>query len=126
MVQTEYQKEYYQKNRERINLRNKKHYEKNWDRIRKSRKSRYQKLKNEFLSTYKLGKCCDLCGWKEHPEILQFHHKDRKEKSFTIGNIKVTQRYSPNKLKSIQAEISKCLLLCPNCHSLLHFKEKNK
>lgn len=124
MGQTNYQKEYYKKNRERIRISEKKHYEENWDEIRKKHKERYQKIKQEFLSTYKIGKCCDLCGWKEHPEILQFHHKEKKEKEFTIGNIPISNRSSPNKLKLIQKEIKKCILLCPNCHFLLYYKER--
>jgi len=120
----EYAKEWYIKNRARIRARENKRYEENKDKLSKQRKDRYQKLKKEFLLTYKIGKSCDLCGSKKHPEILQFHHKDRKGKSFTIGNIKITERYSPKKLKLIQEEIKKCILLCPNCHAVLHLKER--
>ena len=39
----------------------------------------YRKEKRQkFILTYKKGKCCELCGYKEYPEIIQFHHKNRK------------------------------------------------
>ena len=118
--QTEYQKEYYRKNKDRVLKRNKEHYIKNRDRIKLRYIKYHQKIKQDFLLTYKIEKCCSFCGYKEHPEILQFHHKDKKDKSFTIGNTK------KNPTKAIKEEIEKCFLLCPNCHFLLHFKEKNK
>jgi len=47
---------------------------------------------------------CDLCGWDEHPEILEIHHKDRNRENNEIDNI---------------------LFLCPNCHSWEHYKNKD-
>lgn len=69
-----------------------------------------------FILNYKLNKCCSCCGWKEHPEILQFHHL--KDKLFTIGS-------NPCEIGRIEREIKKCVLLCPNCHMWLH-SPKNK
>ena len=62
---------------------------------------------------------CDYCGWDEHPEILQFHHLDKNNKkfSFSCGGM---GNYSWN---TILNEIGKCVLICPNCHMWLHFKE---
>lgn len=55
---------------------------------------------------------CERCGYDEHPEILQFHHRDREEKSFTIctaeGRGKGRARF--------WQEVLKCDVLCPNCH----------
>lgn len=96
--QRAYQKIWYSKNRKhKINqsIKNKqKHY--NWYRQFK------QKLK------------CELCD-ENHPACLEFHHKDRKEKLFNISS--AVSDYGKNKLLS---EISKCQILCSNCHKKLH------
>ena len=72
-----------------------------------------------YLRQIRNNGCCAMCGWKEHPEILNFHHKDPNPKEFgfsgpEIGNLS---------MKRLQAEIDKCILLCPNCHQWLHFQE---
>ena len=66
-----------------------------------------KKIKQDFLSLYKKGKSCAFCGYNKYPKILQFHHKDKKEKSFNIAN-KVR---SASALKIVKAEIDKCILL---------------
>lgn len=43
---------------------------------------------------------CMKCGYDEHPEILEVHHKDRNRKNNDISNLE---------------------LLCPNCHMWDHF-----
>ena len=72
-----------------------------------------------FLRSYKLDKSCSMCGYDEHPEILQFHHRNPDEKEFKMakGNVGNLSR------ERLQQEIDKCDLLCPNCHNWLHFKE---
>lgn len=42
---------------------------------------------------------CQKCGYKEHPEILQAHHKNKDRTDDTPENI---------------------IVLCPNCHALEH------
>lgn len=121
-----YAKKWHEKNRERRHLMSKQQYETNKAEITAHRKARKEKLKEEFLSTYKRGKKCEICGWNEHPEILQFHHKDRKTKKFTIGNIAITERTTPKNIELVKQEINKCFLLCPNCHAILHLKERKK
>lgn len=79
-------------------------------------------IRQEFLSTYKKSKCCELCGYNEYPEILQFHHINKKNKSFDIANKVRTL----SALKVVKSEVDKCILLCPNCHSWLHFNEHKK
>jgi len=124
--QEAYRKKWYEENKERKSLVGKKWYEENRERVIAHRKERKHKLKEDFLSTYKKGKSCVVCGWNEHPEILQFHHKDRKTKKFTIGNIAITERTTLKNIELVKQEINKCLLLCPNCHAVLHLKERRK
>jgi len=64
------------------------------------------------LVAYK-GSKCESCGYNKSYSVLQFHHKDPKEKDFTIGG----SSYSFERLKK---EADKCMLLCSNCHIELH------
>lgn len=62
---------------------------------------------------------CERCG-DSHPACLDFHHLDPSEKDFTIS-MAGGQGYSKNRILN---EISKCIVLCSNCHRKLHFAEK--
>lgn len=59
-----------------------------------------------------LGGKCSSCGWHGNQAALQFHHL--KGKDFTIGNV------ANKSWDSIKKEISKCILLCANCHAIEH------
>jgi len=124
-------KELYQLNKDKINLHRREYWEKHKDKKREANKRYHEKHKlqsnkkmreyhqekeNEFISAYKKGKCCSLCGYNEHYEILQFHHKDRKNKLFEVTLSKISKR-SPEEIKK---ELDKCILICPNCHFLIH------
>ena len=69
-----------------------------------------------YIKNYKKNKSCKECGYKEHTEILQFHHKNGGNKLKNISSL-IRMRVTINKLKE---EINKCILLCPNCHFWLH------
>jgi len=61
-----------------------------------------------------LGGGCSKCGWSGDQAAFQFHHKNPKEKDFTIGNV------ANKSWSSIKAEMKKCILLCANCHTIEH------
>ncbi|MEK6850215.1 MAG: hypothetical protein AABX85_01425 [Nanoarchaeota archaeon] len=73
-----------------------------------------------FIKNYKKDKECELCGYKKYPEILEFHHKNKKIKSEGINHL----MKSLKELKIINSEIKKCSLICPNCHRELHLIEE--
>ena len=70
------------------------------------------------LIEYKGGKC-EICGYSTCNRALEFHHKNPKEKDFTISG----KSLSFDKLKS---EVDKCLLVCANCHCEIHDNLINK
>ena len=111
-------KKWKEENKEYIKTRDKKYHEKNREKINKHQNEHHKEIMQKFLTNYKIGKCCAICGYKEYPEILQFHHKNEKKKSFNIS----TKLNSP----LLKEEVDKCILLCPNCHSWLHFNEHKK
>lgn len=61
------------------------------------------------------GNKCALCG-KTYPlQVYDFHHICPSEKDFNIGN-----KHATVKWEIVKKEIDKCLLLCANCHRLIH------
>lgn len=57
---------------------------------------------------------CWRCGFKGDLRVLHFHHREPKDKLFTIS-----AGYNRS-LDSIKAEVAKCDVLCLNCHTLEH------
>ena len=58
------------------------------------------------------GGACALCGYDRYQGALQFHHLDRGEKAFAVGNDGNTRS-----LARARSEAQKCLLVCANCHA---------
>lgn len=74
-----------------------------------------------WLKEHKKKIGCQVCGWKEHPEILVIHHKElilRKNGGNRQGFL--AKRYS---IKRMEKELRKCLILCPNCHAWEHYQD---
>ena len=69
------------------------------------------------LSLIKLaGGKCSLCGYNKNLAALAFHHLDSAEKDFKLDMRSLSNRG----LKTVLAELDKCILVCHNCHSELH------
>lgn len=92
------------------------------------RKAKHKKKKQQrrielssWLKDYKLHLVCLHC-MENHPACLDFHHLDASQKEGTIGNM-ISEGYS---IRRIQNEISKCIILCKNCHAKEHFRLKSK
>ena len=58
------------------------------------------------------GGACVLCGYARWLGALQFHHVDPEQKKFHIA-----QRGYSRSIARCRAEVSKCALLCANCHA---------
>ncbi len=59
------------------------------------------------------GGCCIICGYDKCVSALSFHHIDPKTKDFGISGKTISW-------ERVQAELSKCVLLCHNCHAEVH------
>ena len=130
-------KDYYQKNKERLKKKRMLYYWANRETILKKRKEYQQtkhgkkqlKLRNKkrndrrqqemkvFMHNLKINGCA-ICGYNKCDAALSYHHANPKYKKYNIGNFK-----EPNN-KFIK-EISKCILLCSNCHREIHWGIKN-
>jgi hypothetical protein len=91
------------------------HYEKNRSAvIARSRVSSAQAVarNRSWLASYLADKTCSDCGLHA-PDIYEFDHR-RGVKDRTVSQM-IHQGLS---LQTIQSEIAKCDILCPNCHRL--------
>lgn len=61
-----------------------------------------------------LGGRCNKCGKDWHPSIFEFHHENPKEKDRDPAQ---ALQMSWDNFKK---ELDKCILLCANCHRLVH------
>ena len=55
-----------------------------------------------------------MCGYKRNYASLDFHHLDPQDKEFDWSKLRL------KKWDLILKELSKCILLCRNCHGELH------
>lgn len=74
---------------------------------------RRKKLKDMAID-YGGGKC-QICGYDKCKRALSFHHKNPDQKDFGLSSRGLTRSWEKTK-----AEISKCILVCANCHMEIH------
>lgn len=81
----------------------------------KNTKSFIRCMSKMYKAIQILGGKCEICG-ESRIYRLCFHHTNLNTKEYQISSIK-DYRWS-----TIEKEIKKCLLLCHNCHSEIHYK----
>lgn len=111
--QREYQRKYYQKNKERACEYQKERYQK----IKKRLQEQRQQLRG-WLRTIKVERGCSRCP-ENHPAVLIFHHRDPSKKEYDI--VKMVRAKMPK--EKILKEIEKCDVMCANCHRKLHWED---
>jgi len=82
--------------------------------LQQQNKRRERKIKLVQLH----GEKCKHCGVEyngKNAAIFSFHHLDRKTKKFLISEHDMSRSW-----KSLVEESKKCLILCANCHRLIH------
>ena len=99
-----YNREYYRRNREHLLQKQKEKNKRHIERV------------GAWLNEYKKQLSCARCS-ESHPAALQFHHRDPKEKDFSIGLYRIG-KYSRER---ILREIAKCEVICANCHAKEHW-----
>ena len=72
----------------------------------------------EWFREYKKTLACEVCG-ESHPACLDFHRRDPGEKRFSVS----TRRDRPS-MAGLLKEITKCRVLCANCHRKEHWGER--
>jgi hypothetical protein len=84
-----------------------------WEKARKAARKR-----RDMLQEIKLSHGCADCGYKAHPEALDFDHRNPTEKRFWISKIKTLS------LASLMAEVAKCDVVCANCHRIRTYNRR--
>lgn len=85
----------------------------------KDKAKNYRKVMIEGLNEFKSTLKCEICG-ESRVYCLDFHHIDPNQKDGNISNL-----IRSSNLDKVKEEISKCKVLCANCHRELHYKEKH-
>jgi hypothetical protein len=99
-------------------LKNKKHYLQNkQDYINSSKK--YRKIYLDWFYEIKSSLKCEQCD-ESHIAVLDFHHKDPNQKDLEVSGL-ISNRVSR---EIVLKEISKCIVLCSNCHRKLHYNNR--
>lgn len=94
----------------------KEHYLKNKKTYKLKAKIYKSNIQN-FVNRYKQFKKCKICEEKRF-WVLEFHHRDKIEKSDNIGKF-----INDSNLKLLKKEIRKCDVVCSNCHKDIHYKK---
>jgi len=69
-----------------------------------------------------LGSKCAFCRVGNLPLCCyHFHHKDKKKKKYNIGTL-----FRSKNMERLNIELKKCILLCANCHAIVHWTEEMK
>ena len=77
----------------------------------------YIEISRDFVYQYLLEHPCSQCG-ESDPRVLEFHHEGDKEAEVS----RLMGRGAS--LDALKAEISKCVVLCANCHRKLTSDER--
>lgn len=80
-------------------------------------KNKYQENKS-IVEEIKSQQGCAKCG-DTRPYVLDFHHIDPSTKVERVAKM-ISNHYNANN-KEIQEEITKCVVLCSNCHREWHY-----
>ena len=91
----------------------KEHYKQNRDVLLDYQKARWEKLKTIF-EKWKTTLKCSQCDESDYA-CLEFHHVDPKLKEKNI------KKMVAQSLNSAIRELKKCIVVCANCHSKIHF-----
>jgi hypothetical protein len=93
-------------------------YKKNY--LVKKRLINKRKIENIIkINEYK-NKGCNLCGYNKCVSAIDFHHVDLGTKEKGISRLVMTGR----PWHIIEKELSKCIVLCSNCHRELHYNQR--
>jgi hypothetical protein len=76
----------------------------------------------QWLLDYKKTTKCSKCTESDH-RVLEFHHRNQNDKDGLISKKASSGNWS---IKKIQSEITKCDVVCANCHRKIHYDNRGK
>lgn len=81
--------------------------------IKKAVQKRRKKLRQMAIDLK--GGRCERCGYSKCLSALEFHHLKSGKKDFGLSERGMTRSW-----EKVKKELSKCILVCANCHRELH------
>ena len=105
-------KAYIEKNKEKRAAYNKEY-------LRKYRAANFKGQRKLEFCLYKGGRCVE-CGFEANEDTVaafDFHHVNPSEKERTPSDMLMLKK------DKVFAELDKCILLCANCHRILHYRQ---
>lgn len=87
----------------------------------KSRNKSRQATERLYQYKMKRGLRCAICGYNKNHAALIFHHLNEDTKLIDIASYARKRRG----WKRVEEELTKCILICHNCHSELHYPQAN-
>jgi len=112
-----YSSNWYANHKEHVRKRWANYYVENHDKLKKMQREQHNDYM-EILNELKINGCA-ICGYNKNPCALDFHHVNPKDKKMQVGAGNID-----NSNKRIADELNKCILLCANCHRVIHDKSR--
>jgi hypothetical protein len=109
-------KKYREKNLEKHREWNRKSYAKHRGARQEYLRTRYAE-RRAFVDSLKAKPCLD-CGRSYPSYVMEFHHRDPRQKDFKVSTSLVYYN-----IEVIKREIAKCDVLCANCHRIREWGE---
>lgn len=73
------------------------------------------KEKRKLQIVQVMGNSCAICGYNKSIHALELHHINPKDKEFSFSKLGSFPNW-----EKLKKELSKCILLCANCHREVH------
>lgn len=99
--------------------RNKAASDPEWYEQRKLNRTNLRRDKKSFWVS-KFGGKCNRCGGVFPDYVFEFHHLNSDEKEKTPSQLLMLSD------EKIEKELSKCILVCSNCHKIIHHEDGYK
>jgi len=87
----------------------------------KEKTKQYRAARRQYVAAYKMEIGCELCGYAAHSAALHLDHINPEEKLVTVSRM-ISEGHS---FDAIDAELSKCRVLCANCHSIHTYESEH-
>jgi hypothetical protein len=88
-----------------------------------AKKSKEDRVEAKRECVLHLGEVCVKCGFKTDVlDVYDFHHMSG-EKEYQISSLLARHR---SLSRAVMAELNKCILVCANCHRIIHWELNNK
>jgi predicted nucleic acid-binding Zn ribbon protein len=80
-------------------------------------KQKTRGIERKLMLVEMFGGECHVCGYKKNLAALSFHHVNAEHKEIGLD----VRHLSNRTWSAVLEEVSKCVLLCANCHMEQHY-----